>query len=157
MEKHLTTNHPKHFSEYMTAKQAKKDAGKAEKAAKDQKRRAQDPAEGERPSKQPKIVDIFGGNQVLQLCVDLVVENGRPLKIFDDKPMQALIALAKKQKGEKTEIHSKAVKKTLFEFTKQKQQEIIKLLNKRVISLSADMASCRQRQFIGKLKLKNKT
>lgn len=85
----------------------------------------------------------------MSYCVGLVVENGRPFSIFEDKYQVALIQLAKDKVGETIEIYPEAVKNAVRVDAENTRKEILALLAGRVLSLSLDMATCRQRSFFG--------
>lgn len=100
--------------------------------------------------KQPKIETFCRGSTVMKLCVDLVVDNGRPFTIFKDKAMKSLIDLARLQASETIQIYPESVKNSVQLAAGKKRQEICELLSKKVLSFSLDMVTCRHRSFIGK-------
>lgn len=101
--------------------------------------------------KQPKISSHFEGSSIMKLCVGLVVNRGRPFKLFDDLEMKTL--LAKAQMNEKIEIYPEKVKDAVKAAAEKKRAEVRKLLVGNVLSFSLDMATCRHRSFIGKIKI----
>lgn len=100
-------------------------------------------------SKQPKIHSYLSSSIVMKNCVDLVVEDGRPFKMFSDAPMKALISLAKKGANEKIEIYPESVQKAVQKAAEDKRQEIKAALSGKILSLALDMATCMQRSFLG--------
>lgn len=100
-------------------------------------------------TKQLKIAPLFGKSLIMDHCVGLAVNSGRPFSIFKDKDFIALIKLSKLQAGDKTEIYPDAVKRAVQAEAVIKRKEIRNLLTGKVISLSLDMATCRHRSFFG--------
>lgn len=101
-------------------------------------------------AKQQKIAPFFGKSLIMSHCVGLVVKNGRPFSIFKDEDMVSLIQLAKKMLGDTTEINPESVRAAVQVEAENKRKEIRTLLAGKVLSLSLDMATCRQRSFFGK-------
>lgn len=101
-------------------------------------------------TKQPKIASYLGKSLIMKLCVGIVVNDGRPFSIFESEDQLALIKLAKLQVGENIEIYPEAVKKALQVEAEDKRKEIRNLITGKLLSLSLDMATCRQRSFFGK-------
>lgn len=120
------------------------------KAAQVQLKRRSDEELGSERHKQPRISAFGRGSTVMNLCVDLVVDSGRPFTIFKDKAMKSIINLARLQASENIEINSERVKNAVHAAAEKKRNEIGELLSKRVLSFSLNMAACRHRSFIGK-------
>lgn len=100
---------------------------------------------------QQTITDFISVSPVMQRAINLVVKNGVSFSIFASEDMQNLITAAKT--GLKD--HSRAIinpdnlKKAVREFAALKADLLRKKIERRVISLSADFATCGRRQFLG--------
>lgn len=125
------------------------DYGKGKQELELQNKRKADEQLVQPPSKQPKISTFFDSSVIMKLCVDLVVESGRPFSIFKDKSMKTFVNLAKLQVRAKVEIHPESVKNVVCETATKKRSEIRQLLEGKVLSFSLDMATCRHKSFIG--------
>lgn len=123
---------------------------KDKKAQVNQLKRKSDDEQSNGNHKRTKIENNCHGSTVMKLCVDLVVNCGRPFSIFKDEAMKSLIDLAKLQTSETIQIHPESVKRAVQHAAGRKRSEIGELLSKKVLSFSLDMVTCRQRTFIGK-------
>lgn len=105
--------------------------------------------------KQPTISQCFKASPVLDLAVDMIIENAVSFELFDNLPMKTLCSLAKKGSGDifSPAIYSENVKKALLERLYQKKDDLKRILEGKVVSLSADFATCWRRSFLGRLKI----
>lgn len=101
---------------------------------------------------QKKITDYALISPTMQLAVDLAVHKGLPFSTFNDPSMRKLTTLAKKGNGDQssTTINSENVVSSIHELAKQKRDQISAKMKGKIVSLSADMATCESRSFIGK-------
>lgn len=88
----------------------------------------------------------------MPLCVGLVTECGRPFALFDDKPMKEILKLGRKSANEENALVSNGenVRDAVFEKQEEVKTLVKKSLLNKIVSLSADMATCQHRSFIGK-------
>jgi hypothetical protein len=102
-------------------------------------------------SSQPKIVDYTKSSPVMEIAVDMVIENAVPFELFGSSAMRQMNKLAKKGCGDNSSrvINPDTVKQALLERAKKKREELIQMLEGKIINLSADFATCWSRSFFG--------
>lgn len=134
LEKHLQIHHSEENSRYVQEKQ--------ENQAKRKKVES---------SSQPKITEIFGSSKIMDACVKLASECGRPFTLFDDPPMQQILKDAcKNTKEVSSTISSRTVKTKLQQQASQLRNKIIEDVKNNLFHITTDMATCMMRSFIGK-------
>lgn len=101
--------------------------------------------------KQQKMTSFFKPDVVMPLCVVLVTECGRPFSIFDDAPMKELIRLGRKSTKEEESlvVNATNVREAVLKEYKELKNKLRGTFRGKIVSLSADMATCQQRCFIG--------
>jgi hypothetical protein len=91
---------------------------------------------------------------VMQLCVDLAVDCGRPYTIFNDPPMKKMILASKSfyKDSSKQVINPENVKQAVNVQAKCLKEKIVKSLKGKILHFTADMASRHGRSFLGEFK-----
>lgn len=102
-------------------------------------------------SSQKRITDFKTISSTMKLAVNLAVNKGMPFSTFNDENMRRLTISAKKGLNDNSSkaINAENVRAAIGELAKEKRLEIIKLLQKKTVSLTADLATCESRSFIG--------
>jgi hypothetical protein len=116
------------------------------------KRLGKTPADLGNALSQRKMTDFITISPVMQLAVNLAVRKGLSFSTFDSKDMRKLLVMAKKGASDSSKlvVNSENVKKSLKETAKIKKDEIRNKLKGRVLSITADFATCERRSFLGK-------
>lgn len=99
---------------------------------------------------QRKLTDYVVVSPVMKLCVELAVHKGTPFSTFDDPAMRKLLKMAKIGSSDNSNkvINAENVKQAVIDIAASERQMLINMLDRRVISLSSDMATCEGRSFI---------
>lgn len=99
------------------------------------------------------MTDFNTISPTMQIAVELAVNKGIPFSTFNDSNMRKLVTLAKKGGNDSSVkvINSENVRSAIQETAKEKRDKMAKLMKNKVISLSADLATCEARSFIGEL------
>lgn len=87
----------------------------------------------------------------MRLAVNLAVFSGISFSVFNDKDMREVMRLTKKGNCDNStsEINAENVVAAIEELAMQKRIEITNLLCNKIVNLTADMATCEARSFIG--------
>lgn len=107
-------------------------------------------------SKQKKISDMISPQPkrsvLMPHCVGLVTQCGRPLQIFEDQPMKEILGLGRKGANEEEykAINGPNVRAAIADECAALREKIYKELANRIVNLTADMATCQHRCFLGK-------
>lgn len=94
---------------------------------------------------------IFDGS-IMQLCVDIATQ-GVPFNAFAGESFQKLIEYAKKGANDSSpyKINPSNIKSEVYKCASASDEEIKKKMKNKLISFSADLATCCNRSFFGNI------
>jgi hypothetical protein len=106
-------------------------------------------------SSQKRITDYKTISSTMKLAVNLVVNRGVPFSTFNDENMRKLTISAKKGMNDNSSkaINAENIRAAIGELAKEKRLEITKLLQRKTVSLTADLATCESRSFLGNIEI----
>jgi len=139
LKTHIQNNHKDAWNQYEIAENSKA-----------QKRTSTDSTTETVPTKQLKIGNFFS-DSLMDDCVDLVTINARPFEIFNDKGMKNIIKKARGNDPVKKfhAINPANVKQSVIQKASDSRKLLRKELNKKMLSLKLDFATCMYRSFYG--------
>lgn len=149
LKRHLQRYHPKVFSAVETDDKLAKSKATVVK-------RPQGSASGSKMIQQ-KIDGFATVPYVTKLACDLAVVKGVSFSLFDHPATKEIMNLAQKgfygtsSRINMNTINSENVKKSVRNIAEVQRLEIKKLLDRKIINLTADFATCERRSFLGKL------
>lgn len=143
MRKHLKRAHPKILDEFENKERAGRGKSKYSKFKAQTKFTV--------PSKQKKMTDFNNISRVLQTCAKMAVEDGISFSSFDKKNMKEMTSWSKlgaKDSSRKV-INAENVKDTVRKLAAHEREELKRNIRGKLINLSADLATCESRSFLG--------
>lgn len=84
------------------------------------------------------------------LCLDLVVENALPFRVFDSSGMTQLVRAAASHHKEAVTVNASNMKLLVLEEAETLKRNFKKVLANRFVNLQIDMATCQAQSFFGK-------
>lgn len=101
--------------------------------------------------KQKKLTEFSKISKVMMLAANLAVHNGYSFKSFNCNDMTELLNGAKKGLNDTSSevINSENIKSAIKELAAAKRGEMLKLMQNKLICISADFATCERRSFLG--------
>lgn len=103
---------------------------------------------------QKRITDFQEIPPVMKLCAEAAIHEGIPFSKFNSKYTMKLVSLAKKGANDNSTktINSENIKDSVHILSKQRRNQLKALMKGKIVSLSADLATCEYRSFLGKLR-----
>lgn len=144
--KHLKCVHPKSFDDY----ENKASEAKTKLKSNPFKRSSGKTSSSSGSSnKQMKMTKYIGNSRTMMNAVGLAVHNGVAFSLFDSFDMRELTVRAGNGDDSEKVVNSENVKSAIHELAKLEREELKKLLQHKIFSLSADFATCQRRSFLG--------
>lgn len=144
--------HPVNYKNFAERTSVKNRESLMKKTVSVKRKQEQNKQMSSKKSKQLKITDYSSCPAIMSLCVELAVVGGRPFKMFGDRAFGELVRFAKAGCGDYSTnvISPRSVKDTISIVATTERVQIKNKLKNKIVSLSADLATCQGRSFIGK-------
>lgn len=104
---------------------------------------------GHSSAKQTKITKFIQHSRTMKDAVELAVNNGVSFSLFDSSAMRSLTSRAGGGEDSEKIVSSENVKSAITEMAKEKREEMKRLIQDKVINITADFATCQRRSFFG--------